>query len=472
MKIPFVGGTYQARSLNASAQRALNCYLEMDQGNPRAPAALYGTPGLALRFTLGDAPVRGVIRQGDFCYWVAGDSVYKVATDYTATLLGTISTSTGRVGLASNGTEVLIVDGVGGWLATASALTAITDPDFPAGVTVAEFQDTFFLVAGDGSQKFYISETPNSGAAWNGTDFASAEGSPDNTITIKSSHREIWLGGADSFEVWVNTGEGDFPFVRSGNTFIETGCAAAGTLQKLDNTVFWLGQDGRGGLMVFRADGYTPKRISTHALEQAIQGYAAFDDAFAYTYQMDGHSFYVLTFPAGDATWFYDVASGMWFEWSWRDPATNTDHRHRSNCHVYFNGEHLVGDWETGAVYALDLETYTDNGDPIRRLRATQAMNEEGRRLFFEELVIDMETGVGTQIGQGVNPLLMLRYSNDGGHSWSNIKTKGMGVSGEYGKRVKFGPTGSGRNRCWEVSCTDPVKWAVFGAFARVAAGD
>lgn len=472
MKIPFVGPSYQARSLNASAQRALNCYLEVDQQNERAPQALYGTPGLLLRFTLGDAPVRGCIAQGAFSYWVAGDSVYKVSASYVATLLGTIGTSTGQVGMASNGTEVLIVDGVGGWLATTSALTQIVDVDFPVGVKQAAYQDGYFIVTGDGTQKFYINETPNAGTNWNGADFASAEGSPDNTIGLISAHRELWLFGTGSAEVWVDTGNTDFPFERSGNTFIETGCAAAGTIAKMDNTVFWLGQDERGGPMVYRAEGYTPKRISNHAIEQAMQGYSSYSDAFAYTYQILGHSFYVVTFPTGDATWFYDVASGLWFEWSWRDPNTNTDHRHRSNCHVYFNEEHLVGDWETGKVYALDVDTYDDNGDAIRRLRATQCIDGQGVRNFYEEVIVDMETGVGTAIGQGVNPLLMLRYSNDGGHTWSNIKTKSMGVSGEYAKRVNFGPTGSGRNRVWEISCTDPVKWAVFGAYARATPGD
>lgn len=472
MKIPFVGPAYQARSLNANAQRAVNCFLELDNSNPRVPLALYGTPGTVLRFTLGASPVRGCIKQGAYSYWVAGSKVCRVDSAYAAIELGTIGTATGQVGMASNGTEVLIVDGVGGWLATSSALTEIVDPDFPAGVTRCTFQDGFFIVAGDGSQRFYINESPNAGSNWNGTDFSSAEGSPDNTIGLISDHRELWLFGSDSAEIWVNTGNSDFPFERSGNTFIELGCAAASSIDKLDNTVFWLSADDRGGPMVQRAQGYSPVRISNHALEHAMQGYGTISDAFAYTYQQEGHGFYVLTFPTADATWVYDAATGEWHERAWRNPSLNTLHRHRSSCHVYFNGEHLVGDFETGNVYALDLDAYTDNGDPILRLRATQCLDsKDGARLFYEDMQVDMETGVGLATGQGSDPLLMMRYSNDGGHTWSNQKTKSVGRVGEYGARVKFGPSGSGRNRVWEISMTDPVKFAVFGAFSRFTKG-
>jgi hypothetical protein len=475
MKIPFVGPAYAARSLNADAQRAVNCFLEMDNASPRAPVALYGTPGTVLRFTLGDSPVRGSIRQGDYSYWVAGDSVYRVeavtSTTYTATLLGAITTSTGQVSMASNGTEVLIVDGLAGWLATSSALTQIADADFPNGVTRAAYQDGYFIVTGDGTQKFYINETPNTGSAWNGADFGSAEGSPDNTVGLISDHRELWLGGSKSFEVFVNTGNTDFPFERSGNTFIEHGCASGATLDKLDNTVFWLGADDLGTGIVWRAQGYTPTRISNHALEKAIQGYSTISDAFAFTYQQEGHGFYVLTFPTAGKTWVYDVATNEWHERAWRNPSTNELTRWRPNCYVFFNDEHLVGDFETGKVYALDLDTYTDNGDPLLFLRTTQCLNAEKARLFLEELIIDMETGVGLATGQGSDPQIMLRYSKDGGRSWSGIKTKSMGAAGEYARRVKFGPMGAGRDWVFEVSITDPVKRAIFGAFARVTKG-
>lgn len=471
MKIPFVGPSHTGRSLNADAQRSVNCFLELDNDSPRAPVALLGTPGTVLKFTLGVGPVRAAIKMGTFSYWVAGNSVYRVSKTYAIAKLGEITSSTGPVGLAANDSQVLIVDGFSGWIATASALTPISDPDFPIGVTAAGFVSSYFIVAGDGTGQFYWNETPNTASAWNGLDFASAEANPDKTIGLIVDHLETLLFGTSSCEIFVLTGDAALPFQRTGNTFIEHGCAAAATIAKLDNTTYWLAQDDRGGPMVMRLNGYTPVRVSDHALEKALQAYATVDDAFAYSFQMEGHSFYVLTFPTADATWLFDVESAKWYEWAWMHPDTGALHRHRSSCHLFFGGEHLVGDFESGKVYALDLDTYTDNGDAIKRIRVTQTLSKDNQRLFFGELVVDMETGVGLATGQGSDPQLMLRYSDDGGHTWSNVKTRTIGKVGEYAARAKFGPSGSGRNRVWEISLTDPCKFAVFGANVAVEVG-
>jgi hypothetical protein len=468
MKIPFVGPTHQSRSVNASAERSVNCYLEKSP-SPGREWALYGTPGLTLRATLATTGHRGSIKSGGYSYWVCGNGVYRMSTAYVVEALGVIGTSSGRVGMATNGTEVLIVDGVSGWLATGAVLTEIADVDFPDGVTVAIYQDTYFLVMGDGTGQLYWSENPGSGTAWSGLDFASAEGLPDPLIGGISDHREVWLFGTESVEVFVNSGDADQPFARSGNTFIEHGTASAFSIAKVDNAVFWLGSNEHGEGIVFRAQGYSPIRISSHAMEYAMRGYSTISDAFAYCFQLDGHSFYVLTFPTADATWMYDAATEQWTEWLWRDPATNEFHRHRAASHVFIGRKHLVGDWETGEIYSLEPDVYTDNGDAIKLLRRTQTLSNEGLRLFFEELLIEMETGVGN--ADAPDPTIMLRYSDDGGHSWSNEKTCSIGAIGEYAKRVKFGPTGSGRNRVWEISITDAVKRAIFGASVRAKAG-
>lgn len=451
LSIPFVGPTYQARSVNADAQLALNCYLEVDDTSKRAPLTLYGTPGTVARFTLADAPVRGMCEldgAGTLAIMVAADGVYVVDAAHTTTLLSRINTLSGQIGMASNGTEVLIVDGRDGWLATSTALLQISDPDFPSGVTRATFQDGFFFVAGDGSGRIYCNETPFDGVFWSGTDFTTAEGAADPTVDVISNSTEVWAFGSKTCEVLISavTATGEFPLESLPNTFIQMG-AIPGTPVKMDSTIYWLGTNDNGQGIVCRAQGYSPVRISNHAMEAEIQRYSTIADAFAYCFQIEGHSFYVLTFPTADATWLYDAATNLWFRWSWRDPASNTNRRHRSNCHLFFGGEHLVGDFQSGKVYALDADTYTDDGDPIVFMRRSQTMNDQDALMFFGQLIVDMETGVGLASGQGSDPMLMLRYSNDGGHTWSGVKTKPMGKAGEYFRRVKFGPTGAGRNR-------------------------
>lgn len=472
MRIPFVGPAYRTRSSNQSAQRCVNWYLEMTERGGKTPAALYPCPGTVLKATVGSGSSRNAITFGNFLYAVQGGEVYKIATDYTPTLLGSINTNAGYVSMACNGFEILIVDGNSGYVITLATgvLTEVVDPDFPYGVTWVSFLDGYFIVGGNGTGQFWISGINNANE-WVGTEFASAEGDPDPIVGGIVDHRELWLFGSGTVEIWYNTGNVDFPLERTGNAFIEHGCAAVGSISKLDNTVFWLGQDARGDGIVWRAEGYTPQRVSTHGIEYAIGQYGRVDDAISYTYQQEGHAFYVLIFPSANATWCYDTASGEWHERAWLNGADGTLRRHRSNWHVFFNGEHIVGDWENGNLYAFDLDTYTDNGESIKRIRATTVQDLDMNRVFYQYLNLDIEAGVGLNSGQGSDPQMMLRFSDNGGHTWSNTKRRSMGRIGQYNARCKWEQLGAGRQRVWEISITDPVKAVILGAVVMVKPG-
>lgn len=472
MKIPFVGSSGTARSPTARNEKSLNVYVEVDKANQRAPMALYGTPGLTLLHTMGTGPHRGSIDQGDDSYFVSGNHIFRRDGAGVVVDCGAITTSIGRVGMASNGTEVIVVDGVKGWLVTGTLLSEIVDPDFPNGVTGAAAEDSYFIVFGDGSQHFYWSENPLSGVAWDGLDFASAESSPDDILGGVADHGQLWFIGSESGEVFDNTGNADQPFQRSGSTFLEYGTVSPWTVKSFDNSVVWLSRSKEGQGIFLRTQGGNPVRFSDHNLEAALATYSTLSDAYAFTFQMQGHSFYVVTFPTADKTWFFDAASTGWFEWGWRNPATNEDHRHRSASHVFVGGRHLVGDWQNGKVYSLDLDAYTDNGDPIRRLRRTQTVNDGRKRLHFANLILDMETGVGAV---DTDPKVMLRYFDDDGRQPKGLRERGIGGPGEYGRIVRFpgalGATKPGKGRLWEVSLTDPVRFALFGADVEVKAG-
>jgi hypothetical protein len=144
--------------------------------------------------------------------------------------------------------------------------------------------------------------------------------------------------------------------------------------------------------------------------------------------------------------------------------------RHRSNCQANFVGQVLVGDWENGRVYAFDLEVYQDNNDLQRWLRSWRALptgQNTLKRTAHHALQLDCETGIGINTGQGSNSQVMLRWSDDGGHTWSNEHWASMGKLGEYGKRViwrRLGMTAKLRDRVYEISGSDPVKIAIMGA--------
>jgi hypothetical protein len=281
-------------------------------------------------------------------------------------------------------------------------------------------------------------------------------------------HREAWLFGTDSVEVWYDAGLPDFPLTRIQGAFNEIGCVAAFSIAKLDNGLFWLGTDARGQGIVYRANGYTGQRISTHAIEYAIAQYGDISDAISYTYQQEGHAFYVLTFPSGDATWVYDVSTQAWHERAGWDNGEFV--RHRSNCQCNFGGNIIVGDYENGNIYQFSLDIYADNGGIQKWLRSWRALptgQNNLKRTAHHSLQLNCESGVGLNDGQGSDPQAMLRWSDDGGHTWSNEHWSPMGKIGAYYHRVfwrRLGMTLKLRDRVYEVSGTDPVKIAIMGA--------
>jgi hypothetical protein len=296
---------------------------------------------------------------------------------------------------------------------------------------------------------------------------APADGSPDGVVAINVDHRQLWVFGTDSTEVWYNSGLTGFPLTPIQGAFNEIGCVAPYSVAKLDNALFWLGTDARGQGIVYKVNGYAGLRVSTHAVEYAIAQYGNISDALAYTYQQEGHAFYVLNFPSASKTWVYDVAVQAWHE---RASGNDNEFRHRSNCQCNFGGTIIVGDFENGNIYAFNLDVYADNSATQKWLRSWRALpsgQNNLKRTAHHSLQLDAETGVGLNTGQGSDPQVMLRWSDDGGHTWSNEHWKSMGAIGQYGYRTiwrRLGMTEKIRDRVYEVSGTDPVKIAIMGA--------
>ena len=540
MKSPILGSSYVARSVNAADNRMVNLFPEIIPEGGKEPGFLNRAPGLRLLANMGDGPIRGMWQFGGYAYAVSGELLYKIDSLFRPTLIGTVAGSTEPVSMSDNGTQLFIACNGPSFIynSLTNQFAQINDPDFPGAVTVG-YLNGYFVFNEPNSQRIWITQLLD-GTSIEPLDFASAEGSPDGLISVLVSHREAWLFGTNSVEVWYDSGAADFPLTPVQGAFNEVGCIAAFSVAKLDNGIFWLGADARGQGIVYRANGYTAQRVSTHAIEWQIQQYADMTDAIAYTYQQDGHAFYVLIFPSANTTWVFDVATSMWHE---RAAFVNGDFtRHRSNCQMSFNGEVVVGDHEVGNIYAFDLNVFSDNGDVQKWLRSWRALptgQNDLKRSAQHSLQLDAETGAidasvttpiviidisdpnddlltesgdflvweysgpdslltesGDIIVQedgsfmyydgapslvggklliqkssaeafAIDPQVMLRWSDDGGHTWSNSHWRSMGKTGAYGTRVlwrRLGMTLKLRDRVYEVSGTDQTKIAIMGA--------
>jgi hypothetical protein len=471
MKTPILGSSYVARSINAADNRMINLFPEVIPEGGKEAGFLNRAPGLQFQQTIGAGPIRALWAHqtnGSDFYVVSGNEFYKVTgLTATPTLLGTVA-GTGPVSIADNGTQLFIAANGPSYIynEVTNVFAQITDPDFAGAVTVA-YLDGYFVFNQPNSQIIWVSQLLD-GTSVDPLDFASAEGSPDGVVGLIADHRELWVFGTDSVEVWYDSGAADFPLQRIQGAFNEIGCVSAYTIAKMDNGLFWLGTDARGQGIVYRANGYTGVRISTHAVEYAIAQYGNISDAIAYTYQQEGHAFYVLTFPTGNATWVYDVATQAWHERAGFDNGEFM--RHRSNCQCNFGGNIIVGDFENGNIYTLDLDVYADNGGVQKWLRSWRALptgQNNLKRTAHHSLQLDCETGVGLNTGQGSDPEVMLRWSDDGGHTWSNEHWSKIGKIGAYGHRTfwrRLGMTLKLRDRVYELSGTDPNKIAIMGA--------
>lgn len=472
MEIPFVGGAYTERSPNLNASTCVNLYPVAGGPGGKSVAALYGTPGLVLRATIGTTAVRGFHQFGGDLFAVSGDTLYKIDSALTVTTIDTINTSSGRVSMADNGQVMVLVDGTDGWVWNGATLTQISDGDFPAATTISFLGGYFvfddpatagrFMVSG-----LYATDPTDFVAA---LDYATAEAGPDALVRIFTVEGQLRLLGENTTEVWFQSGD-VFPFSPNQGARSDVGCAAKWSAAQVGGSVLWLATDRQGRIQVVRARGYESAPVSTPALEYEIAGYSTISDAVGYAYHQEGHTFYVLTFPTADATWVYDLTTGFWHRrGGWSGSAYT---RHKGDVYAYFAGRHLVGDYSTGKVYELDLDTYDDDGATIRRERVAPAVHADHRRIFFRSLTLDIETGVGDATTP--SPTVLLDWSDDGGHTWSadgmGALDGGVGATGEYARRVVFRRLGSARSRYFRAVVTDPVKVAILGASLEAEVG-
>lgn len=454
----FIGPAYKVRSDNYSAQRTVNLYLEPGKG--KAPGLLIGTPGLTAPWvTLSGGGMRGMfLVDSSTAIMVCGSNVYKVTSAAAATLIGTIADDGRPVQMAGNGVVIAICSS--GILY--SVTTSGTSATYVRGsVSSVDFIDGYFSITESDTGKFYVSGQYTTTIDPN--DFATAEGLPDNLVNHKVSSRQVYLFGTQTVEQWYNSGAAAFPLSRIDGAFVEIGIVAKDSLAELDNPI-WLGGDDKGAGAVWTMTSGVPQRISTPAVEYAIAQWPDMSDAYAFTYSQEGHAFYVISSVSGNETWAYDFTTGEWHQRAYLH-ASGDLHRIRPVCHLYFAGKNLVGDWENGNVYEYDLDTYSDNGNPLPAIRACATLQSNLENQPVASLRLDMDTGVGLTTGQGSDPQAMLRWSKDGGKTWSNALWRTFGRIGEYSRRCIWRRVGGGERLVFEVTITDPVKRNITGAY-------
>jgi hypothetical protein len=414
---------------------------------------LWGTPGLTRKLTIQNG-CRGMIRGTEHIYGVNGSTAWRMDSEWNLEEIGTLIGSIGPVTILENGPQIFFVEQNFGYIYTVgTGVWADSGCPTPSSAT---YQDGYYIISKSATNEFYISGSYD-GLSWDSLDYAVAESSPDMIVKVQSSHRELWILNKTTTEVWYNSGDVDFPFVKVQGASIEVGCRAADSVRIFDGSLVWLSDR----IQFVKNTGYQIGIISTRKLEREIQALSKKSDAFAYTYVQDGHEFYVVTFPTDQKTWAYDAETKLWHQ----RESQGYEGQYRVSAYAYLDSRHVAGDFLNGNIYELDPLVYTEDGTSIVRTLETNATDSGGKLASFADLeVVWNGAGMALPSGQGSDPQAMLQWSDDGGATWSNEHWAPIGKIGKYKNRCKWNRLGSARDRVWRLMLSDPVDPTLTGA--------
>lgn len=487
MRFGFCGGSSRAQSPLVDTQLSTNWYPEKTENdNARVSMALYPTFGLSLACTLAGPSVRGSYTINGRTFKVSGTHLYELAsnvigfTDYGGNP-GTANNNILDDGLpatmVAGGTasgqypgQLLIASGgtLTAFNLVTNAFVAITGA--PANVLMIDFLDGFFvaLLSGNSFQVSAAEDCTN----WPGLSVSQVSVFSDALLSLIATNRLLWVFGGKRAVAYYNSGGAVFPFSVVNGGFMEVGILAQYSVARIataaGTSIMWLGGDERGAAMVFAANGYTPQRVSDHAIEYWFAQQSSVSDAVGWATQENGHNFYHLWFPTADAQWVLDVDMGMWHQRS--SLVKGLPGAHLGRCHTY-NGVHLVGDRNSGNVYIMNGANLTDNGKPIVRTRIGPTISTETKWMFINEFQVDFEMGLGPIAplidvnGNPRGPQAMFSFSKDFGKTWSNENAIDCGQAGQY--RVRAVQRRLGKFRAWtpKVTCSDPIPWRIADAY-------
>lgn len=467
----FCGGGYTSQSVLAAQERTVNLIPERIEAT--GAWALYPIPGVTTFATVsGKGGCRALFEENGRCFAVVQDSFVELSSDGTVTTRGTVaSPSLTPARITSNGdggNQLFITAGGKGYAydLTTNTLTEILS----ANMGHCDMLDGF-LMALDRTDSTLMVSTLFNATSWPAVNHEQRAALPDPWLALRVLNQQIYLIGERSTDLYYNAGLSPFPFAQAAAGAIPWGIAAVDSLTKAGGSLLWLARSESSLGAVVQVSGSSAREVSTHALRAAIRRYretVGISDAVGMSYEEDGHVFYVLTFPAADATWVYDLTTQLWTE---RLTWLHAEGRYtawRPYPHVIAFGQHLCGDRVTGTIYRLDAGSMLDTtGAYIRRLRRAPALFQDGQRFTVSRLEVHLEPGLGVSSGQGSDPHVMLSISRDA-KTWHACAPVSAGAQGEYGTKVEWTRLGTGRYFIPEITMTDPIPWRIHGASVAI----
>lgn len=465
MRYPLFSVDMTGRSPNVSRQRRVNVIAEVKPAPDKTQLVHYNTPGKVLFADFGTYAARGIHSMGSRIYMVVLNGLYSVDSLGVTTYLGSLTTTSGFVSMADNGTQVAVADGSHLYIYDTSGptFTTVASALF-ANPTYVTFLDGYFICCFNNSGRYQISSLYD-GTTFGASDYARAESNPDNLTAVIALNGQLMLAGEVSIEFAGNTGAVDFPFARVQGATIEWGLAARYSLARFNDSVMFLAQNRDGQVTVATLNGYSAQSVCTPDMAEAINAYSAVTDASGFSFRIRNRAFYQINFPTQGASWLFDGLSGLWSELQ----SGLSGGRDIAERAINFGQRTYVTDYSRGRIYTLDMNTYTDNGAPvIRELASRHVFSESWMHVY--RVWLDVEGGVGNTLAPGDDPRIMFSVSKDGGHTFGTERMMSVGKTGAYSWRCYVTRLGRSRDWVFRFRISDPVKFTVMGGWMTTEA--
>lgn len=472
----FIGPTRTSFSGKAGIERTVNLRLARGEDGEHV---FYRAPGLLTRYNFGsNARVRGMLELNDTVYAAVGDRLIQLDSGFNAVAnYGPIANDNRRVWFAASPTSLLAVSANTLYRLNAAVLTNLST-SIPLGFTPINiaFIQNYFVALSANLRQFYFDDAD--GATWAGGDVQTAEADANNLLALQTDLQTLFIYGNRITQAFLVGTNADAPFAVQHNAVISHGLAAAAAIATCGDYRYWIDQNKDGHGVIYRAQGYAAERVSTEAVEEAIRSYGDISDAVAWAYQQAGHQCVRFSFPSANngagATWEYDATEDNWTEPLFWNQGLGRYDAHRGFCAVSAFKKILVGDRENGRIYEMSPDYYSDDlaalGYRIRWMRRAPHVHAHDKRVEYSRFWLTAETGVGDGSALGVgetpeaNPLIGMRYSDDGGKSYGTELYRSLGAQGTHQPFLSWERQGASYDRVVEISGNAAVKLCLTGA--------
>jgi len=492
-ELPIATGFYEDPKRPIAAQECTNFIPQVPQTQAISGAQLISTPGIINFANASDSSSRGFHEMDGIAYSINGTVLYRINEDGTTTNLGTI-TGTGRVSIDDNGFQMcIVVPSTTAYIYSVSGgLQTITDTDFTTTLGPSEHvveKDGYFIHYNNNSAAslrpvFFISNL-NDGLTYDALDFEDNTGF-DNITGTHVNRNLLYVSGKKAMAPYQNVGGEGFPFSQIVGGVIQKGSRAKYSMVDFDNTFVAVAGGHNERPAIWRFSGASSQKISTSAIDYILQNQtdAEIEEMFSTVYAEDGS--YFVSFHMKDSVFTYDATTSAlrgastWHERKSKDSEGRAV-KWRVNGIVEAYGKTLVSDSQDARIGALNKDTFTEYGEYVTRVVTTIPFHGQNERVRVSAIELSCLAGVGLEekkksdfplqfpytfgdddLIDGVDPVVLMQFSDDGGYTYSNGTSRRLGKQGEHKKRQRWRRQGQFTNsRIYKFSISEPVDGAI-----------